>query len=64
METKAITEMLRSFLDALGFAAMARDVVSETDIDRIRHYARVVLKNSPVERKEAIRARFVMLRLV
>lgn len=64
METKAITEMLREFLSALGFEAMARDVVSETEWSRIQHYARIVLKQAPADKKLALRSRFAMLRLV
>jgi hypothetical protein len=64
MDTKAITEMLREFLVAMGFDAMARDVANETEWERIRHYARFVLKQTPQEQKQAIHSRFVMLRLV
>lgn len=57
-------EMLREFLAGAGFAAMARDVVSETDPARLRHYARIVLKHCVTpDKRQAVYSRFVMLRL-
>ena len=45
-----ITSMLSELLSALGFGAMAEDVKSETDAERIRRYARVVAKHANDQR--------------
>ena len=55
---------LSELLAALGFRAMADDCATETRPEYLRRYARVVLKNAPAAQKEALRTRFVMLRLV
>lgn len=59
-----VQQMLHEWLVALGFAAMARDVLAEQDAQRLRRYARVILRQVPATHKEAVRSRFVMLRLV
>lgn len=56
--------MLHDFLTTFGFAAMARDVLKEQDTQRLRRYARVVLRQLPAAHREDVRARFAMLRLV
>ena len=60
----SVQEMLREFLATLGFEAMARDVQTEQDQKRLRHYAAVVLRALPEDRKSAVYSRFAMLRLV
>lgn len=55
---------LRAMLETLGFTAMARDVATETDWARLQRYARIILKQWPQEQRQAIRARFAVLRLV
>ena len=59
-----IPQMLHEFLSALGFTAMAQDVLSETDQKRLCHYARVILRQLPESQKRAVYSRFAMLRLV
>lgn len=59
-----IQQMLSEFLAGAGFATMAREVLSEQEPARLRHYARIVLKNCvPADKRQAVYSRFVMLRL-
>ena len=62
--TATIQQAMSELLSALGFTAMAGDVVDEHDHERLQHYARVILKNTPIAQREEIRARFALLRLV
>jgi hypothetical protein len=50
-----INTAMSEMLNALGFEAMAREVLAEDDVDRLRKYARVIIKNSPepIARKAA-----------
>jgi hypothetical protein len=52
--TKTINTALSSLLSALGFAQMAKDVVKETEPERLSRYARVVIKNSPADKRIAL----------
>lgn len=45
---------LSALLLALGFNAMANEVLTETDRDRLIRYARVIIKNSPEAQRPAI----------
>ena len=46
--------VLSALLLALGFNAMANEVLTETDRDRLIRYARVIIKNSPEAQRPAI----------
>ena len=52
-----ITEGMSAILKSLGFEAMAKQAVGETDPERLTKYARVIVKNSPA----AARARLFEL---
>jgi Ni2+-binding GTPase involved in maturation of urease and hydrogenase len=60
MTTPTIQDALSELLDALGFAAMAADVITETDQERLRKYARIIVKQSPQSHKLALANRFRM----
>lgn len=64
MTQPTIQNMLSEFLGALGFAQMAEDVKSEQDRARLSHYARIVLRQLPEDRKRAVATRFYQLRLI
>ena len=59
-----VQDMLQEFLAGLGFDAMARDVIAEKDPARLRHYARIILRQIPDDRKRAVYAHFATLKLV
>jgi hypothetical protein len=52
-----ITTGMSALLKALGFDTMAKEVIGETDTERLTKYARVIVKNSP----EANRPRLFQL---
>lgn len=59
MKTNAtINEGMSAMLKALGFDSMAKDVVRETDGDRLGKYARVIIRNSPQSNKARLLALF------
>lgn len=62
MATKqqAISELLA----ALGFEAMARDVLNENDAERLSRYARIVIKNSPQAVRYTLVNSFRQLRVI
>ena len=60
----SIATALSDLLAALGFDAMARECATETEHSRLQRYARVILKQSAPEHRQALHSRFVMLRLV
>jgi hypothetical protein len=47
MDKDTIQGAMAEVLAALGFEAMAREVRTEHDPDRLRRYARVCVKNAP-----------------
>lgn len=47
-----ITIGMSEILKALGFGAMAKDVIGESDNERLTKYARVIIKNSPMEKRQ------------
>lgn len=49
-----ITTGMSALLKALGFDAMAKDVIGETDTERLTKYARVIVKNSPAEKRQRL----------
>lgn len=61
---QTVQTALSELLGALGFEQMARDVMGETDRDRLSRYARIVVKNAPEAQRMALHSRFVMLRLI
>jgi len=56
-------DALSALLASLGFDTMAREVKSEQDNERLSRYARVVVKNSPVEIRRQLTVRFHFLGL-
>lgn len=62
--TPSVQDALSALLDSLGFSAMARDVLVESDRTTLARYARIVLRNSPEDKRRALHSRFVALRLV
>jgi len=68
METKAPTrptvqDAMSELLLALGFDAMAREVKTETEHDRLCRYARIIVKQSPESKRLELANRFRLLRL-
>ncbi len=61
-----IQDSLAALLGALGFTAMAEEVLSEGDTGRLRQYARVIAKNMPDsdKRKSTVVNSLRMLRLL
>jgi hypothetical protein len=53
-----ITTAMSELLKALGFEAMAKEVIGETDGERLRRYARVIIRNSPQANKARLLALF------
>jgi hypothetical protein len=47
MSNTDITTGMSALLKALGFDAMAANVIGESDTERLTKYARVIIKNSP-----------------
>jgi hypothetical protein len=64
MADKGTQLALSELLDALGFAAMARDVKTEDDPKRLSHYARIILKQAPQDKKLGLKRMFLTLRLI
>lgn len=52
MQTETIQTAMSEVLGALGFKTMAREVLTETDGERLRIYARVAVKNSPESKRQ------------
>lgn len=52
-----LTDAMSAMLKALGFEAMAKEIIGESDTERLTKYARVIIKNSP----EASRHRLFQL---
>jgi len=49
--TNTIQDAMSALLFALGFDAMAEAVKTETDRERLCRYARVIVKQSPADKK-------------
>lgn len=43
---QTIQDAMSELLSALGFDAMAREVKTEQELDRLRTYARIIVKNT------------------
>jgi hypothetical protein len=56
-------DALSALLASLGFEAMAREVKSEQDNERLSRYSRIVVKNSPVQIRRQLTVRFHFLGL-
>jgi len=56
--TPTIQDAMSELLAALGFDAMAREVKAEQDVERLRQYARIIVKQSKPEFKMALANRF------
>jgi trans-aconitate methyltransferase len=59
-----MNQMLSEWLKALGFDAMARDVLTEQDQTVLQRYARIIIKQVPQDQKQSVYTRFALLRLV
>ena len=55
---------MSQLLAALGFDAMAREVKTEQDTERLSRYARVIVKQSPQAQKLALANQFRMAGLI
>ena len=60
---KSIPEALSELLSALGFDAMARDVLTD-DRKRWNIYAKIILKNASAEKRRELHPRFAALNLI
>lgn len=56
--TSTIQGAMAALLLALGFDAMAEAVKTETDRERLSRYARVIVKQSPADKKLALANNF------
>ncbi len=63
-EPASVQAVLEELLGALGFGAMAKQAGAETDPEKLQLYARIIVKQAPVERKPAIIARLRLLQLL
>lgn len=57
MEIETVNKMLSELLEAYGFIQMSRDVMVETDKNRLARYARVVSKAENRENRMAYGAK-------
>ena len=53
-----MTTGMSAMLKALGFKAMAEQVIGEQDTERLTKYARVIIKNSPQSNRQKLFALF------
>lgn len=51
---KRIQDAMSELLDSMGFETMACEVKYEEELDRLRRYARVIVKQAPSDKKLAI----------
>ena len=56
--SNTMQDAMSALLFALGFDAMAEAVKTETDKERLCRYARVIVKQSPAEKKLALANNF------
>lgn len=64
MDTKQVAAMLKEFLTAFGFDAMAAECGEERDVQMLKRYARIVLKQTPEATRRNVFNRFALLGLV
>jgi hypothetical protein len=62
-EQNATRKMMSLFLSALGFEAMAKDVLTANE-EVLPRYARIIIKQSPQSMRAEIVSQFRTLRLV
>lgn len=63
--TPRIQDAMSKLLAAQGFTQMSQDVLGESDNERLRHYARIVVKNTPDSAaKIQLISNFKILRLI
>lgn len=60
----AVQAALAELLGSLGFGAMAKQAGAEQDEEALRLYARIIVKQAPAERRQAIRERLELLGLL
>lgn len=53
-----IQDAMSELLGAMGFEAMAREVKTEQELDRLRKYAAIIVKQSPANVRMEIANRF------
>ena len=63
-EQKDIRPAMAELLSALGFEQMAIDVKTETDKDRLRKYAWIIMRNAPEEKRRALATAFNSLNII
>lgn len=57
-------QALSALLAALGFEAMARDVLIETDAERLVRYAGIIIRKSPQPARAQLVSSFRALRVL
>jgi hypothetical protein len=62
--TPTMQDAMSALLLALGFETMASEVKTETDRERLSRYARVIVKQSPADKKLALANNFRMAGLL
>lgn len=58
MNSPTIQDAMSELLDAMGFETMAHEVKTEQDLERLRRYARIIVKQSPPAMQIQIANRF------
>lgn len=59
-----VQSAMSALLAALGFDAMASDVLTETDRNRLARYARIIVKQSPQSKRAELISNFRTLRVI
>lgn len=62
--TPTMQDAMSALLLALGFNTMASEVKTETDRDRLSRYARIIVKQSPADKKLSLANNFRMAGLL
>ena len=57
-----IQDAMSELLGAMGFERMAQDVRTESDLDTLRKYARLIVNKSPESMRLTLANKFRMLR--
>ena len=64
MINQTTQDALSALLKALGFGQMSKDVCTEQNHETLGRYARIIIKNSPQEKRAELVSHFRHLRLV
>ena len=54
MPEPRIQDAMSELLDAMGFERMAQEVKAEEELDRLRQYARIIVKQSPESKRSQV----------